>query len=370
MITYKYKLYKSKKNNRISPLLSEACFVWNHCLALQKRYYKIYKKYIGANRMKTYFAKHYKMKNLHSQSVQEVIERIDLTYNRFFQHLATRPPKFKKKEDMSSIVFKQGGYKIHNNHFTINKIKTTFKFSLSQPIRGNVRRLSVKKSPLGDFYLCITTDAEPKRYRKTHDGASVGIDFGLKTYLTLSDGQKVKHPLFLKHNLSDLRKASRKLSKSQETSNHHDERQKVVNRINEKITNSRTDWQWKLAHELCKAYDNIFVEDLVLTGMSKLWGRKMRDLAHGRFIQILGNVADKYGCRLHKIDRYYPSSRMCDCGYKNNSLNLWDREWVCPVCGEHHDRDLNAARNILRRGIDELVSISKPINREIGGGYV
>ena len=166
MITYKYKLYHSKKNRR---------------LALQKRYYALYGKYINGNRMKTFFAKHYKMPHLHSQSVQEVIERLDLSYKRFFDRTSKRPPKFKRKDDMSSIVFKQGGFKVKGNRFTINKIDTTFRFSLSRPLRGEVKRLSVKKSPLGDFHLCVVTDAEARRYGKTHDGASVGIDFGLKT---------------------------------------------------------------------------------------------------------------------------------------------------------------------------------------------
>ena len=140
MITYKYKIYHSRKNRRLDSLLSEACFVWNHCLALQKRYYALYGKYVTANRMKTFFAKHYKMQHLHSQSVQEVIERLDLSYKRFFEHTAKRPPKFKRKDEMTSIVFKQGGFKIKGNRFTINKIDTTFKFSLSRPLRGEVRR--------------------------------------------------------------------------------------------------------------------------------------------------------------------------------------------------------------------------------------
>jgi len=356
MLTYKYKLYTSKRNKRIEILMREACFVWNHCLALQKKYYEMYGKYIGGNRMKTHFAKRYKMQNLHSQSVQEVIERLDYSYQRFFTHKSKRPPKFKKFSDMSSVVFKQGGFKLKGNKFTINKLKTTFRFSLSRPLRGEAKRLSVKRSPLGDYYICVVTDAESKRYGKTHNGASVGIDFGLKTYLTLSDGQVVENPQFLKHNLASLRKASRKFSNAKRGSNNRRRKRMDLDRCHEKVVNSRTDWQWKLAHTICRSYDNIFVEDLVLTGMSKRWGRKMNDLAHGRFVEILGMVASKYGCNLHKIDRFYPSSKTCECGFVNENLSLKDREWVCPNCGRTNDRDLNAARNILRRGIDELAS--------------
>lgn len=360
MLTYKYKLYSSRKNKRIDTLMREACFVWNRCLALQKRYYSLYGKYINSSRLKSHFAKRYKMQNLHSQSVQEVIERLDMAYQRFFRHIAKRPPKFKKHSDMTSVVFKQGGFKLKGNRFTVNKLKTTFKFSLSRPLKGDVKRVSVKRSPLGDYYICVVTDAEAKRYGKTHDGASVGIDFGLKTYLTLSDGKTVENPQFLKRNLASMKKASRKFSNAQKGSNSRERKRKALDRCHEKVVNSRTDWQWKLAHALCRSYDNIFVEDLVLTGMSRRWGRKMGDLAHGRFVEILGQVASKYGCRVHKIDRFHPSSKTCGkCGNVNKGLTLRDREWVCPHCGEHHDRDLNAARNILRRGIAESGSDGK-----------
>jgi putative transposase len=310
------------------------------------------------------------MQRLHSQTVQEVIERLDLAYRRFFDKVSKRPPKFKRAADFSSIVFKQGGFKLKGNRFTINKIGTTFKFSLSRPLRGDVKRLSVKKSPLGDYYLCVVTDAEARRYGKTHDGASVGIDFGLKTYMTLSDGLVVDNPQFLKANLSKLRSASRRVSRCQRDSNSRKSAVKALNRCHEKVVNARTDWQWKTAHQVCRAYDNIFVEDLNLTGMCRRWGRKMHDLAHGRFVEILEVVAAKYGCTVHKIDRFYPSSKMCECGYKNDELRLSDREWVCPQCGRVHDRDLNAARNILRRGIDELASTSKSADREVIGRCV
>ena len=364
MISYKYKLYGNKHNRRLEQPLREACFVWNHCLALQKRYYALYGKYISSARMQKHFAKHYKMRCLHSQSVQEIIQRLDAAYQRFFNRLATRPPKFKRHEDMSSFVFKQGGFSLSGNALTINKLNTRFKFSLSRPYKGQVKRLSVKKSPLGDYYITVVTDAEPQRRRKSHDGASVGIDFGLKTYLTLSDGSTVENPQFLKKNLKALRRASKEFSKAKKGSHHSDEKRKALDRMHEKVSDSRRDFQWKLAHELCGRYDNIFIEDLNLRGMTRLWGRKMGDLAHGEFVNILLVVADKYGCTVHKIDRFYPSSKMCECGYKNDELRLKDREWVCPVCGSRHDRDLLAAKNILRRGIYELESGSKPSGSE------
>ena len=101
--------------------------------------------------------------------------------------------------------------------------------------------------------------------------------------------------------------------------------------------------------------------------MTRLWGRKVNDLAHAQFVDILMNVASKYGCVVHKIDRWYASSKLCDCGYKNNDLTLSDRQWTCPVCGKVHDRDVHAAEMIQRRGIYELESGSKTNETSVEG---
>lgn len=362
MISYKYKLYKTSKVKVLQATLAEACHVWNHCLALQKRYYRIYGKFIPKFTLSKHMAKIWNRHYLGSQSLQEIVERLDKSYKRFFNHTAKRPPKFKKVKDFTSFVFKQCGYKFCDGNrviLSLGKNKYSFKFSKSRNIEGNIKTVSVKHSHLNEFFIVIVTDSNPKKYGKTHNGASIGMDFGLKTYLTLSDGTKLNNPQFLKKDLKKLRKSQQKLSRTVKGSNHHELARLALNRLYEKITNKRVDFQWKLAHELCKTYDYIFVEDLNLSGMTRLWGRKMNDLAHSNFILILQAVASKYGCIVHKIDRFYPSSKLCDCGYKNTMLKLSDREWVCPKCGQLHDRDILAAKNILREGIHELISNSK-----------
>jgi putative transposase len=207
--------------------------------------------------------------------------------------------------------------------------------------------------------LYVITDAVPESYTKTHDGASVGIDFGLKTYLTLSNGDKLQNPQFLKRDLKKVSKADHDHSTKAIGSNNREKARIALDRLHEHISNCRSDFQWKLSHELCRRYDYIFIKDLNLQGMTKLWGRKMNDLAHGQFVRILCEVATKYGCTVHKIDRWFPSSKLCDCGYINKSLTLSDREWVCPECGQIHDRDVHAAEMILRRGVYELTSGSE-----------
>ena len=361
MISYRYKLYRNKNTRHLNNMLSEACFVWNHALALQRRYYRLYDKYISSVTMQKHFARRIKRTYLHSQSAQEILQRLDKSYQRFFKRLSSRPPKFKKRKDFCSFCYKQGGFVLDGNVFHVNSVKKDFRFSLSRPYDGKVKQVWVKRSHLNEYYICIVTDASPKAYAKTHDGASVGIDFGLKTYMTFSDGERVSHPQFLKKDLRTLKNMSKKHSRCANGSRHRERARLALCRMYERINNRRTDYQWKLAHELCRKYDTICIEDLNLTGMGKLWGRKMSDLCHGRFCEILDCVAVKYGCKVHRIDRWFPSSKMCDCGHRNNNLGLCDREWVCPQCGQIHDRDAHAAEMILRRGIYELTSNSKTI---------
>ena len=359
MIAYKYKLYRTDKTKHLDKMLREAAFVWNHALALQKRYYQIYHKYIGIGRMKSHFVKHIVRCLLHSQTVQEILERLDEAYIRFFKHLAVRPPKFKKAKHFSSFLFKQGGFKLDGNKIRINKISKTYKFSLSREYKGKVKTVKFKRSPLGEYYIIVTTDAVGNTYGKTHDGASVGIDFGLKTYMVMSDGNIVKNPQFLKSNIDKVRRKSRSLSNCKKDSNNRERRRKDLCREFENISNKRDDFQWKLSHSLCRKYDYIFLEDLSLVGMTRLWGRKMSDLAHAEFVNKLEYVAGKYGVTVHKIDRFFPSSKTCTCGHINKELTLRDRLWTCPECGARHNRDELAASNILRQGIAELESVRK-----------
>lgn len=121
MISYKYNIYHSRKTKYLEKMLRECCFVWNHALALQRRYYKLFGKYISVGKMKKYFAKRIKRNLLHSQTTQEILERLDESYNRFFKKLAKRPPKFKSPDKFNSFVFKQGGFTLNGNCLTINK---------------------------------------------------------------------------------------------------------------------------------------------------------------------------------------------------------------------------------------------------------
>ena len=367
MISYKYNIYHSKKTKYLDKMFRECCFVWNHALALQRRYYRLFGKYIPVGKMQKHFSKRINRNLLHSQTVQEILQRLDSAYNRFFKKLAKRPPKFKSPEKFNSFVFKQGGFTLNGNILTINKGKKRFRFSYSRVYKGNVKQIRIVRETCSRFSLIIVTDHNPiNSYRKTHDGASIGLDFGLKTYLTKSDGNKIDSPLFFKQYQNKIRKLNKRLSNAKKGSNNRRRRLFELQQAYRKINDLRSDFQWKLAHQLCKQYDYIFIEDLNIEGMKRLWGKKVSDLSHSSFIDKLMYVALKYGVIVHKIDKWYPSSKTCECGCINKGLSLRDRTWVCPACGAINDRDVLAARNILRKGISELESKSNSSDSNIG----
>lgn len=366
MISYKYKLCQSKKLTALEHMMSEAAFVWNHALALQKRFHSLAvtlgwdTKYIACARMQRHFARRINRKRLDAQTVQELLQRQDASFRLFFRHITRRPPKYRKAKDFTSFVFKQTGYKLYGNEFIINKVSKRFKFFKSREWEGKVKNVRVFRSR-GDWFILIVTDADARPCGKSHTGASAGIDFGLKTFMTFSDATEIEAPQFYKRLLRKVRKWQRLLSKSQKGSNHYWTYRHQINRVYAELSDKRQDWFYQTSHAVCRRYDYLFIEDLNIAAMARMkhWGRKVNDLGWTGFVRTLEYVASKYGTVVHKVDRWFASSKLCECGYKNTALKLSDREWKCPVCGAVHHRDLHAARNIYRRGIADLESTSK-----------
>ena len=177
---------------------------------------------------------------------------------------------------------------------------------------------------------------------------SRSFDFGLKTFLTCSDGSKIESPQFLKQSLNLIKTASRQHSQKRKGSSNRERARLNLVRKHEDVVNRRSDWFWKLAHDLTNWFDVLCFETLNLKGMQRLWGRKISDLAFGEFLQILEWVAKKKGKQVVFIDRWYPSSKTCsECGHVLNKLDLSVREWRCPSCGSINGRDENAAKNNL-----------------------
>ncbi len=285
MISYKFKLYQHKRNQHLHFSINAASSIYNHCIALHKRYYRFFGKHLNVNKLMKYIAKKRKRNSywqlVGSQAAQDICQRIDKAYKLFFQHNSkgVRPPKFKKRIKYKSFTLKQAGYKLlDGNQIKIGK--RIYKYSKSREIKGKVKTVTIKRNPLGEIFLVVVTDYLDK-LESTMTPYSAGFDFGLKTFLTCSDNSEIKSPNFFKQSLKQLKIASRNHSRKSRVSNNREKARKNLVRVHEKVVNRRNDWFWKLAHELTDKFDYLFFETLNLKGMKRLWGRKVSDFAFG-----------------------------------------------------------------------------------------
>lgn len=362
MTTYKYKLQNQKNLIELGNIIDDCWYVHTHFIKLIRRYWRIYKKYPGKSKLSKHLAKLKKRKQYHwyevpSQVLQDIINRIDLGYQKFFNHKKKGGrkvgfPKFFKRENYRSMTWPQHGYKIEKNRIFIGRPRKQkwYSFHKHRDYKGVIKTITIKRDKCGDYFLTIVTDHILKEdLPKT--GSSVGMDFGLKTFLTLSDGQQIESPRFFEQSIKDVRKAHKALSRKKKGSNNWYKSLRTLQHLYRKITRKRTDWFWKLAKDLCKQFDTICIEDLNIDGMKRLWGRKVSDYAFYSFVSILERQGNKFDKHIVKIGRFFPSTKLCSkCGYKQQ-LTLADRIWKCNSCNTTHDRDLNAAQNILMAGI-------------------
>ncbi|MDE0683732.1 MAG: RNA-guided endonuclease TnpB family protein [Candidatus Poribacteria bacterium] len=369
MKTYKYPLYDQSNTIRIGNLLDDMWQVHVYFHEWQRQRYKDGLPYANYNAMDSHFRElkkttHPHWKLLPSQAVQQELTRIDNAYDRFFKKLGGRP-HIKPRRKFKSITYPgSAGWSLHNNRITLTFRKWNpktrkwqfdripYTFHKHRQWHGTISTLTIKRESCGRYWVCITTDYTDFRPLPT-TGKSVGADFGMKNaYLTLSTGEKIQHPQPLKHSLNELRSLTKALSRKVKGSNRWWQCVRRIARLYRKISNQRKDFHWQLASKLCKKFDTIVIETLNLDGMKRLWGRKVSDLSFYQFVEIL-----RYKCRKHKrllkeIDQWRATTKPCsDCGFHNETLTLKDRQWTCPECGSHHDRDINAAINILRAGI-------------------
>lgn len=284
--------------------------------------------------------------------MQDIVFRIDKAYQAFFKrhNKGVRPPTFQKIKKYKSFTMTQAGYKFLGG----NRIKIgsrVFQYWNSREIEGVIKTVTVKRTPLGELFLSVVATGPDLEVVKIETGKSAGFDFGLKKFLTTSDGEEIESPQFLKRSLDRLAKANRDLSRKQKGSANRERARLHLNRVYESISNQRKDWFWKLAHKLTDKYDELYFETLNLDGMKRLWGRKVSDLAFAEFLQILEWVAKKKGKHVGFVSQWFPSSKTCsNCGHVHKNLELKDRIWRCGGCGSLNDRDENAAINILKEG--------------------
>ncbi|WP_353930158.1 transposase [Okeanomitos corallinicola TIOX110] len=360
MKTLKFKLYEHKRSKHLKRMINAAGVIYNHCIALHKRYYRIWGKHLNCAKLQSHIAKLRKRNSfwqlVGSQAVQDICQRIDKAYQLFFKHnkKGVRPPEFKKVKKYKSLTLKQAGYKfLGRNRVKIGK--RVYQFWKSREIEGKIKTITIKRTALGEMFMVIVVDNELEPEIKSTTGKIAGFDFGLKVFLTCSDGTKIDSPEFLKQSLNAIKKASRYHSKKLKGSHNRERARKNLVRKHEDVCNKRRDWFWKLAHTLTDKFDVLCFETLNLKGMQRLWGRKISDLAFGEFLQILEWVAQKKNKQVVYINQWYPSSKTCSvCGHILESLDLAIRQWRCPSCNSFHGRDENAAKNIQMVGASTI----------------
>ena len=360
MKTYKFKLYSNHGNRELHKTIEGHASVWNHCVALQRRYYALYGKHISKFRLMKHIGKLKKTcrfahwTQLPSQSVQDVVARIDEGYKAMFESRAKGQkwgrPRFKPRRKYKSFTLTQAGWSLLSGN-QIKLGKRVYRYFKSRDMCGTPKRCTIKRDAVGDVYIRVLTAHVEPDLNRTMTGKIAGFDFGLKRYLTGSNGHDIESPLFFKRNINAIKHASRKHSTKRKGSTNRQRTRLNLARKHRMIEHERSDFQWKLAHQLTEEYDEIRLEDLNLQGMKALWGRKVSDLAFGAFVQKLVYIAAKKGVKITFIDKWYPSSKTCSaCGAVNEALNLRDRTWQCPNCHTQLDRDRNAAINIYRVG--------------------
>ncbi len=353
-----HKLFYDKYLDRLHDDLNICGVVRNHFIALLTKLKKL-EKY-----------KHWHIP--YAWSLQNVLKRLAQSF-REMKTLGRGHPKFKSCKKHKGMTFSGKHVKIeklldkqkHERNHPTYKIclnERWYRFALHREIHGEITRVQVTRDALGDVYITLTEDYSEIRY-EPKTGKAEGFDFGIKDFLTGSDGERRSSPMFYRQNADKLAAAQQAHSRKVKGSNNQERCRKQVFRIHKKTANQRTDHHWKLAIDLCRDFDILFFEDLNLDGMKRLWGKQVSDLAFGEFMRKLKHQARKRIRSVLKIGRWTSTTKSCCvCGHKNENLTLADREWTCPRCDTHLDRDHNAAMNILKEGVVSFeLGVVRPI---------
>ena len=360
--TYKFRLKPTKEQEvLLNKHFGSVRWSYNYFLNQRKEEYLNSKKSITYNKQSKCLTQLKQenetdwLKEVNSQSLQYSLKCLDQAYQNFFNK-RTQFPRFKSKKSKNSFTCPQF---VRNEDVLlfIPKFQEGIKMIMEREIKGIIKKATLSKTPTSKYFVSILTEKEYTPLVKTNQ--SVGIDLGIKDFLVLSNGTKIKNHRFLKHYEKLLTKNQKYLSRKTKGSSRCEKQRIKVAKIHEKITNSRMDLIHKTTLNLVNQYDKIYLEDLNVKGMMKnhKLAKAIGDVSWGKFIDILTYKAEWNEKEIIHIDRFFPSSKTCHkCGYINQPLHLKDRTWTCPECSEVHDRDVNAAINIFNEGYRKNIS--------------
>ncbi|MGF7535118.1 IS200/IS605 family element RNA-guided endonuclease TnpB [Bacillus mexicanus] len=371
-LAYKFRIYPTKEQQILIHKTFGSCrFLFNHFLHEWNQTYEKTGKGLSYNACAKELPKlkntYIWLKEIDSTALQSSVRFLSDSFTRFFKK-QNRAPRFKRKGDdvQSYKTVIQG--KAQNAHLTIqdNKIKLPklgwVKFANSRNVNGRILSVTVRKNAAGKFFISVVCEEMISAKPKTNN--TVGIDLGITDFAILSTGKKVNNHRFTKRMEKKLKREQRKLSRRAllakknnikliDAKNYQKQKIKVA-RLHEKVKNQRQDFLHKLSTDLVKNHDVIVIEDLHTEGMLKnrKLSKSISDVSWSEFVSMITYKADWYGKTIIKIDRWFPSSQICNyCGHQDGPKPLHIRTWTCNNCGCAHDRDINAAMNIKNEGL-------------------